>query len=163
MCLSTGNRFLDIGLGVALGAVTAGLGFGVTAVGATSLTAGTTTGLTTTIGSSLFSTGVITSGVFAGSSAAAIAGGALLGGATSTALAMITPQQQDYNYANTGMPYTPQPYNTQHTKVTGSGGRQAAAVLASEIKQAKKLRQRQEEVADFGLGMATTGTGLQIA
>jgi hypothetical protein len=61
------------------------------------------------------------------------------------------------------MPYTPQAYNTQHTKVTGSGGRQAAAVLASEIKQAKKLRQRQAGAEDYGLGMATTGTGLQLA
>ncbi len=61
------------------------------------------------------------------------------------------------------MPYTPQPYNTQHTKVTGSGGRQAAAVLASEIKQAKSLRQRQAGAEDYGLGMDMAGTGLQIA
>ena len=37
MCASTGNRYLDIGLGVALGAVTAGAGFGVTAASATLL------------------------------------------------------------------------------------------------------------------------------
>ena len=56
-----------------------------------------------------------------------------------------------------------QQFNSQQNTITGSGGRQAAAVLASEIKQAKKVRQRQEEVADFGLGMDLAGTGLQIA
>ena len=94
---------------------------------------------------------------------------ATLGGYAATSLAgsigmgMLSPQQQDYNQGFTGMPYTPQAYNTQHTKVTGSGGRQAAAVLASEIKKAKSLRQRQAGVADYGLGMDITGTGLQIA
>jgi len=81
----------------------------------------------------------------------------------STALGFLTPQQQDYNQSVTGMPYTPQAYNTQHTKVTGSGGRQAAAVLASEIKQAKSLRQRQAGAEDYGLGMDMAGTGLQLA
>ena len=162
MCASTGNRYLDIGLGVALGAVTAGLGFGVTAVGATSLTAGTTTGLTTTIGSSLFSTGVITSGIFAGSSAAAIAGGALLGGATSTALAMLTPQQQDYSQYHQGA-YNPIAYNYQQSQITGSGGRQAPALLAAEIKRAKKRREGQAAQGELGLATSLSNTGLQIA
>ena len=91
----------------------------------------------------------------------------LVGGAMSTlggvAMNMLSPQQQNYNLANTGMPYTPQAYSSQHATVTGSGGRQAAAVLASEMKKAKSLRQRQAGVEDYGLGMATTGTGLQIA
>ena len=92
-----------------------------------------------------------------------------LGSATAMGLAggmamnMLSPQQQNANQNLTGMQYTPQPYNTQHTKVTGSGGRQAAAVLASEIKQAKSLRQRQAGAEDYGLGMDITGTGLQIA
>ena len=93
--------------------------------------------------------------------AASAAGIGLAGG---MAMNMLTPQQQQsYNQNLTGMPYTPQAYNTQHAKVTGSGGRQAAAVLASEIKQAKSLRKRQAEVADYGLGMDVAGTGLQIA
>ena len=91
----------------------------------------------------------------------------LVGGTMSTlggvAMNLLTPQQQNYNLANTGMPYTPQAYSSQHSTVTGSGGRQAAAVLASEIKQAKSLRQRQAGVADYGLGMDVAGTGLQIA
>ena len=92
-----------------------------------------------------------------------------LGSATAMGLAggmamnLLSPQQQNYNLANTGMPYTPQAYSSQHSTVTGSGGRQAAAVLASEIKQAKSLRKRQAEVTDFGLGMDMAGTGLQIA
>ena len=101
--------------------------------------------------------------IYKGITGQAAVGAATIGLGGSIGMGMLTPQQRDYTLANTGMPYTPQAYNTQHTKVTGSGGRQAAAVLASEIKQAKKLRQRQEEVADYGLGMATTGTGLQIA
>ena len=97
-----------------------------------------------------------------------IAGGTLassvaMSGVAGIGLGMLTPQQQDYNLANTGMPYAPQAYSSQHSTVTGSGGRQAAAVLASEIKQAKSLRQRQAEVADYGLGMSVAGTGLQIA
>ena len=95
---------------------------------------------------------------------------ASLGGFMATSLAgsigmgMLTPQQQSAHQNLTGMQYTPQAYNTQHTKVTGSGGRQAAAVLASEIKQAKSLRKRQAEAsADYGLGMDMAGTGLQIA
>jgi hypothetical protein len=101
-----------------------------------------------------------------GLAAVSVPGVALAAGvglAGSYAMKAMTPQQADYNQAFTGMQYTPQAYNTQHTKVTGSGGRQAAAVLASEIKQAKSLRKRQAEVADYGLGMSVAGTGLQIA
>ena len=89
----------------------------------------------------------------------------LVGGAMSTlggvAMNMLTPQTPDYSQFG----YGAQPYETssQHATVTGSGGRQAAAVLASEIKQAKSLRKRQAEVADYGLGMDMAGTGLQIA
>ena len=88
------------------------------------------------------------------------AGISLAGG---MAMNMLTPQQQSYNQDFTGMPYTPQAYSSQHTKVTGSGGRQAAAVLASEMKRAKTLRGRQAGAEDYGLGMDVTGTGLQIA
>ena len=92
----------------------------------------------------------------------------LVGGAMSTlggvAMNMLTPQTPDYSQFGYGaQPYEPQGYSSQQAKVTGSGGRQAAAVLASEIKQAKSLRKRQAEVADYGLGMDVAGTGLQIA
>ena len=84
--------------------------------------------------------------------------------ASSVALGMLTPQQQDYSQYYNQAGFDPIAYNTQQSVVTGSGGRQAAAVLASEIKQAKKVRQRQaEEATGFGLGMDLAGTGLQIA
>ena len=74
----------------------------------------------------------------------------------------MTPETPDYSqYGYGAQPYE---YSSQHAQVTGSGGRQAAAVLASEIKQAKSLRKRQAEAsADYGLGMDIAGTGLQIA
>ena len=85
-------------------------------------------------------------------------------GASQYSAMMMTPQTPDYSQFGYGaQPYEPQGYSSQHATVTGSGGRQAAAVLASEIKQAKSLRKRQAEVADYGLGMAVAGTGLQIA
>ena len=96
-------------------------------------------------------------------SAAGVATAAATGLAGGYLMNAMTTQQQDYNQGFTGMPYTPQAYSSQHMTVTGSGGRQAAAVLASEIKQAKSLRKRQAEVADYGLGMDVAGTGLQIA
>jgi len=111
-----------------------------------------------TLGSTTFVTGLganIALGGVASATAMGLAGG--------MAMNMLTPQQQDYNQNLTGMPYTPQAYSSQHATVTGSGGRQAAAVLASEIKQAKKLRQRQAGAEDYGLGMDMAGTGLQIA
>ena len=81
--------------------------------------------------------------------------------AGSYAMKAMTPETPDYSQFGQGaLPYET---SSQHTKVTGSGGRQAAAVLASEIKQAKSLRKRQAEVADYGLGMSVAGTGLQIA
>ena len=61
-------------------------------------------------------------------------------------------------------PYTPQGYSSQHATVTGSGGRQAAAVLAQEIKKSRTLRQRQqEETTAYNVAGELASTGLQIA
>ena len=91
------------------------------------------------------------------SSAAAVGSGAHM--------MMMTPQTPDYSQFGYGaQPYEAFGYSSQHAKVTGSGVRQAAAVLASEIKRAKSLKSRQAEASeDYGLGMSVTGTGLQIA
>ena len=105
----------------------------------------------------------ISTGLGANIALGGVASATAMGLAGGMAMNMLTPQQQDYNQNLTGMPYTPQAYSSQHTKVTGSGGRQAAAVLASEIKQAKSLRQRQAGAEDYGLGMDMAGTRLQIA
>ena len=150
---ATGNDPL---MGALIGGATAGFfpgSFGVTAG-----SAGGFSGLVGSAAGPTFLTGLGANVALGG--VASAAGMGLAGG---MAMNMLTPQQQNYNLANTGMPYTPQAYSSQHATVTGSGGRQAAAVLASEIKQAKSLRKRQAEVADYGLGMDVTGTGLQIA
>ena len=141
-------------MGAVIGGATAGFG----GLGAGSMSSqiggqlgvSTSTSFINAIGSSITQAGV------AGFTAMGLGSGMLM--------KAMTPQQQDYNQGLTGMPYTPQAYSSQHAQVTGSGGRQAAAVLASEIKQAKSLRKRQAEAsADYGLGMDMAGTGLQIA
>ena len=141
-------------MGAVVGGVTGGMG---------GLGAGTTA---STIGSNLGSQSFfqamnmalpasLSSQALVGFAATSLVGGIGMG--------MLTPEQQAYNYNATALPWGPEAYNTQHTKVTGSGGRQAAAVLASVIKQAKSLRQRQAGAEDYGLGMDMAGTGLQIA
>ena len=91
--------------------------------------------------------------------------GMAAGGATALATGALSPETPDYSQFGYGaQPYEPQGYSSQHAQVTGSGGRQAAAVLASEIKQAKSRRKRQAEASEsFGLDMDLAGTGLQIA
>ena len=142
-------------MGGVMGGFTAGMGAGGT-FGLGPESWGASAFVDTAVNTTMF-------GLPAGVTAGGMIGMAATGLATSIGMGMLTPQQQDYNQAFTGMQYTPQAYNTQHAQVTGSGGRQAAAVLASEIKQAKKLRQRQAGVADYGLGMDVAGSGLQIA
>ena len=100
--------------------------------------------------------------VLTGAASTAITGagiGATVGSFVTGSGMFAQPEFPTYNQAG----FNPIAYNTQQSVVTGSGGRQAAAVLASEIKQAKKVRQRQAEVEDFGLGVDLAGTGLQIA
>ena len=95
---------------------------------------------------------------------AATAASPLSIGLSAAAGSLMNMPQQDYSQYYNQAGFDPISYNTQQSVVTGSGGRQAAAVLASEIKQAKKARQRQaEEATDFGLGVDLAGTGLQIA
>jgi len=93
----------------------------------------------------------------------------VLGGVTTTlggvAMNYLTPQQPDYSQFGYGaQPYTPQGFSYQHATVTGSGGRQAAAVLAQEIKKSRTLRQRQqEETTAYSVAGELASTGLQIA
>ena len=140
-------------MGAVVGGVTGGMG-GLGAGGTASTIGGnlgfsTSTSFINAVGSSVTQAGV------AGFAATSLGGGILMG--------MMAPEQQNYNLGATALPYAPQAYSSQHSTVTGSGGRQAAAVLASEIKQAKSLRQRQAGAEDYGLGMDIAGTGLQIA
>ena len=156
---------IAVGIGAATGAAGAAITGGDPLQGA--ILGGITGGLTYGISPTSFgATGMFHEvGMTLGASpfyASAVGFGAT-GLAGSIGMGLLTPKQQDYNQNLTGMPYTPQAYSSQHATVTGSGGRQAAAVLASEIKQAKSLRQRQAGAEDYGLGMDVAGTGLQIA
>ena len=168
-----------ISIGIAIGATTGAIGAAVTGqdVLTGALMGGVMGGVTggmslgsegffssgfmSSVGSGLgFSTAVGATGV----SAASAVGMGLTGLVGSVGMGMLTPQTPDYSQFGYGaQPYEPQGYSSQQSTVTGSGGRQAAAVLASEIKQAKSVRKRQAEVADYGLGMDVAGTGLQIA
>ena len=107
-----------------------------------------------------FASTTAASGVGVSIGSVAIATGiSYAGGAVMQAMTPATP-----DYSQFGQGAQPYEYSSQHTQVTGSGGRQAAAVLASEIKQAKSLRKRQAEASEsFGLGMGMAETGLQIA
>jgi len=94
--------------------------------------------------------------------AATAAGIGLAGGYLMNAM---TPQTPDYSQFGYGaQPYEPQGYSYQHATVTGSGGRQAAAVLAQEIKRTRTARQRQqEETTAYSVAGELASTGLQIA
>ena len=75
------------------------------------------------------------------------------------------PQQQDYSQYYQGAYGSADPiaYNTQQSVVTGSGGRQASANLAEEIKRAKNRRAAQADVGNIDLATSLSNTGLQIA
>jgi len=77
-------------------------------------------------------------------------------------LGAMTPDYSQFGYG--AQPYEPQGYSSQYAQVTGSGGRQAAAVLAQEIKKSRTLRQRQqEETTAYNVAGELASTGLQIA
>lgn len=111
----------------------------------------TPAGFTTFIGSS----GVTT---------ASLLGATTIGLGTSIGTGLLMPQQ-DYSQYYQGAYGAADPiaYNTQQSVVTGSGGRQASAVLAEEIKRAKKRRAAQADVGDLDLATSLSNTGLQIA
>ena len=102
--------------------------------------------------------GLFSSIPFAIGTAVTTAGSGLL-------MSMMTPKTPDYSQFGYGaQPYEAQGYSYQHATVTGSGGRQAAGVLAEEIKRSRTLRQRQqEETTAYSVAGELASTGLQIA
>lgn len=94
------------------------------------------------------------------SGVAMAAGIGLAGGYLKGAL---IPQQQDYSQYYQQTAFDPIAYNTQQSVVTGSGGRQASANLAEEIKRAKNRRAAQADVGNIDLATSLSNTGLQIA
>jgi hypothetical protein len=156
MCVSTGNRYLDIGLSVAVGAATGGLG----AVG----------GLATTTGASVLGTvapSLLAPVAVGGLSSAAIGaiGGAVIGLGTGVLGAMLTPQQPTYQAPQqTAQVQQLQQFNSQQIATTGSGGRQASASLAEAIKRSKQRKLSQEDVGDLSIDTSSFApTGLQFA
>lgn len=155
MCVSTGNRYLDIGIGVAVGAATGGLSAPLT-VGAGGTLVPT---LTSTIGSTI-------TGLGATSITSSLVGGAVLGGVGSAAFGAIAPslfpKQPEYNTQDYG--YSPIQYNSQQNTITGSGGAQASALLASEIQRVQRTRRGEEITNTSALNTQPfQTTGLQLA
>ena len=155
MCIpSTGNRFLDIGIGVALGAATGGAGL-------SSLATQTGANILGTISTSLISVG--------GLSTAAIGavGGAVLGGVGSAVTGSLFAQPEFPTYSTpqqTAGVQQFQQFNSQQIATTGSGGRQATASLAEAIKRSKQRKLSQADVGDLSIDTsAFASTGLQFA
>ena len=98
--------------------------------------------------------GVVSTQALVGTTVAGLAGG--------VAMNMLAPKQQDYSQYYQGA-YNPIAYNTQQSQITGSGGRQAPALLAAEIKRAKKRREGQAAQGELGLATSLSNTGLQLA
>tara|TARA_B100000029_G_scaffold137139_1_gene131867 strand:- start:1009 stop:1467 length:459 start_codon:yes stop_codon:yes gene_type:complete len=152
MCVSTGNRFLDIGLATAAAVATSGASL---SASATTITGAAVKGstLATKIGVGLGAQSV---------GYASAIGGAVLGTASSFASEALLPKTPEYNAQS--YDYSPIAYNSQQNTVTGSGGAQAPALLASEIKRIKDVRKRQEGVRSPSLNIESFDqTGLQLA
>ena len=84
-------------------------------------------------------------------------------GLSAAAGSLMSIPQQDYSQYYQQTAFDPIAYNTQQSVVTGSGGRQASALLAEEIKRAKTRRAAQADVGDIDLATSLSNTGLQIA
>jgi hypothetical protein len=153
MCVSTGNKYLDIGLSIAVGVASGGLL-------AAPATAGVAASTAVTVGSTMM--GVTATA--ANATMLGMVGGATMGLATGVMGAMVMPEQPAYNAADYA--YSPIAYNNMENQVTGSGGHQASAVLADEIKRAKAKRSKQQEQPKQDSYINTesfANTGLQLA
>ena len=156
MCIpSTGNRYLDIGSGVALGAATAGAG--VAAGGAGGLFSTTSA----SVGSSIFSSLGMTSATLVPQAAL---GGAILGGVGSAVTSSMFAQPEFPTYQAPQQTAQVQQFNSQQIETTGSGGRQATASLAEAIQRSRQRKLSQEDVGDLSIDTsAFASTGLQLA
>ena len=144
-----------------MGGVTGGMGG--FAVGGTASTIGTTLGGQGLLQGATQATGAaLGAGLFgSGVSSAAALGYGAMSLAGSVAMGMMSPQQE---YNTQAYDYSPIAYNNMENQVTGSGGAQASAVLASEIKKAKSNRKKQESTGDTYVNTESfANTGLQLA
>ena len=184
MCV-TGNRYVDLALGVGLVAVTAGAAapalVGTVAapglIGATAFNIGVGAALGATTAGALGTDplqgalfGGAAGGIFGPAAAAGAAGTAtnaftsvLIGGAGAAALDLITPKAQDFSQQSPQVQYANQ-FNSQNIATTGSGGRQAAGSLAEAIKRTKDRKLTQRDVGDLSIDTGSFApTGLQFA
>ena len=141
MCMSTGNQFADLAIGVTLGAVTGGAGFSTLA---TSLGTGVVSAATAGAGFTGFTAGV-----------AGAIGGGILGGVGSFALSSFGQQQQQQEYEQAKIP-------EPELDITGSGGRNAPEVFAEAVK-ATKLAERTSDPATKNIGPVQTGLQLGVS
>lgn len=141
MCVSTGNRWADLGIAVALGAVTGGVG---TAAFGAGTAASVGVGAANLVG-----------GSFLTAAGAGAFGGALLGGATSFLTSSMGQQQAEIAQQQQ---HIPEP----KLDITGSGGRNAPAVLAEKIKAIKTQKQTPATPA-LQTATSPTDTGLQLS
>ena len=156
MCV-TGNRYLDIALGVAVVAATAGAA----APGVAAVTAGTASA------GMAGATGAFISG---GALAAGSAGAAALGAGTialggQLLMGALTPEPPDYSgYTPASYQVQQQQFNSQQIATTGSGGRQASASLAEAITRSKQRKLSQADVGNLSIETSSfASTGLQFA
>ena len=110
-------------------------------------------------GSGLFGSSVVTGfgSTIALGGVAQAAGVGLLGGKLLNPI--LNPKTPDYS---SYYPQQQQQYNSSEFEITGSGGTQAAGVLAQQIKKVKARKENQRTQGDLGL-TTIQETGLQFA
>lgn len=154
MCV-TGNKYLDLALGVAVVAVTAGAAApAVVPAAGMGMTASLGTSIGAAFGATSLSLGTATA---IGAGTMALGGGLLM--------QALTPEPPDYSgYTPAGQQVALQQFNSQHIATTGSGGRQASASLAEAITRSKKRKLSQADVSDLSIDTSSfASTGLQFA
>ena len=168
MCV-TGNKYVDLAIGVAAVAVTAGAAAPavVPAVGLTAFQVGVGAALGATTSAALGRdplmgalVGGVTAGVVPGADNIVTTVG--YGGLGALAFDTVMPKPVLPDYSG----YTPasQQFNSQQIATTGSGGRQATASLAEAIKRSKQRKLSQADVGDLSIDTsAFASTGLQLA
>jgi len=171
MCV-TGNKYVDLAIGVAAVAVTAGAAAPavVPAVGLTAFQVGVGAALGATTSAALGRdplmgalVGGVTAGVVPGADNIVTTVG--YGGLGALAFDTVMPKTPDYSgYTPASQQVVQQQFNSQQIATTGSGGRQATASLAEAIQRSKQRKLSQADVGDLSIDTsAFASTGLQLA
>jgi hypothetical protein len=180
----TGNRYVDLAIGVAVVAVTAGAAAPtlVPAIGSTAFNIGVGAALGATTSAALgndpltgaliggatggFFGGVDPTGLSAAGFEQAVATQVAIGGAGVLALDLITPKAPTFATPAqaTGAVAQIQQLNLQPLSVTGSGGPSATRSLAEAIRRTKDRKLTQGDVSDLSVDVSSFSPyGLQLA